>query len=107
MPQNPDENKFIVNVILYIVGTIAGLGAKLAVMHKKNPITMKDVIVSSAIAFAAAFLVYFLLDYFGHTQAAIVCSVICGRFADDVLTIAWKSVKKYLKILDNEINEEK
>jgi hypothetical protein len=104
MPQIPDnDNKFLINVLLYCIGTIAGLGAKLAVMHKKNPITMKDIMVNSAIAFAAAFLVYFLLDYFGHQQAAIVSSVICGRFADDILTVLWKSFKKYFKDLSNEI----
>jgi hypothetical protein len=107
MPQPPDDDGSFIKLLAYTVGVLAGVGAKLAVMHKKNPITLKDIAINSAIAFAAAFLVYSALDYWGHTNAAIVSSVICGRFADDILSTSWRSFKKWFKFVDDEINNEK
>jgi hypothetical protein len=107
MPQTPEDDGSLIKILAYMLGVVAGVGAKLAAMHKKNPITLKDIAVNSAIAFAAAFLVYSALDYWGHTKAAIVSSVICGRFADDILSTSWRSFKKWFKILDDEINNEK
>lgn len=105
MPQTPEDDGSLFKLIAYSIGVIAGLGAKLASMHKKNPITLKDVAINSAIAFASAFLVYSMLDYYGQTKAAIVSSVICGRFADDILTITWKSFKKWFHAINDEIEK--
>lgn len=100
----PEDQDFITKIALYIVGTILGIGAKLASMHRVKPVTIKDVIINSTVAFAAAYLVYALLVYTGHTSLATISSVICGRFADDVLQLAWKAFKTLIKTTNDDLN---
>jgi len=94
MPPNNEETTFLTKLIVYIVGVTLGVGAKLAIMHKEKSITWKDVIVNSVVAFAAAYLTWQVLYTAGYPQMANVCSVICGRFADDTLKFVWKIVIK-------------
>lgn len=105
MPQPPEDNASLWKLIAYCVGVVAGLGAKLATMHKKNPLTLKDIAINSAIAFAVAYMAYSAIDYSGHKNAAVVFSVICGRFADDILTMTWKSFKKWFSAMNDEIEK--
>jgi len=107
MAETPPDDGSFWKTVIFIIGTAAGVGAKLASMHKVKPITMADVVVNSAIAFAAAFLVYHLLHYNGYGDAAIVASVLCGRFADDILTVSWRFAKRYIKITNDELNGKK
>ena len=102
MAGNHEQDGSLIKIIIYAVGVLAGVGAKLAMMHRKKPINMRDVIVNSVIAFASAFFVYSLLVYTGNTQLATVSSVICGRFAEDVLRFGFLTTKKMLRIVADE-----
>jgi hypothetical protein len=101
----PEDQDFITKIALYVLGTILGIGAKLASMHRVKPVTIKDVIINSSVAFAAAYLVYALLVETGHTHLATISSVLCGRFADDVLSLAWKALKSFLKTTSDDLNK--
>jgi len=103
MAGNPEEEKLWLKLAIYLFGTSLGVAAKLAVMHRQKSIVLKDVIVNSIIAFAAAWLVYALLDSSGMTQYATVCSVLSGRFADDIIQMIWKGIRAFLKTSAEEI----
>lgn len=105
MPPENEATAFIVKIGITVLGVIAGIGAKLASMHKVKPITWVDVLVNSAIAFAAAYFVWAVLETTGHQNLSTVCSVICGRYADDVLTLGWKLMRKILTNLSDEIKD--
>lgn len=91
------ESKTIIETIIYAGGTVLGIAAKLADMHRRKNITKKDVIVNSILALATAFCVYWLLKDWGVNQnIANGVSVLCGRFSDDVLKLIWKNIRKGL-----------
>ncbi len=48
-----EEIKFFVKIGWYIFGIMLGLGAKLVVVNKDKPLTMKEFVYHSAIAFAS------------------------------------------------------
>lgn len=106
---NQETHSWILKMLTYLLGVSAGVAAKIAVMYKKKPLNWrdvcKDIAVNSAIAFAAAYLVWAVLTASGHQDAAFMCSVICGRFADDVLKIGWKVFKKFLLAVSDEAKE--
>ena len=105
MPPENETTAFLVKIGISILGVIAGIGAKLASMQKVKPITWVDVVVNSAIAFAAAYFVWAVLETTGHQNLSTICSVICGRYADDVLSMGWKMGKKILTNLNDEIKD--
>jgi S-ribosylhomocysteine lyase LuxS involved in autoinducer biosynthesis len=76
-------------------------------MHRKKAITLQEAVVNAAIALAAAWIVYNLLEYSGHKEIANVASVVCGRYADDVLKMGWDLIKKFLGNLDEQVNNKK
>lgn len=102
MADNPEEQSVIIKIIIYCVGVTAGVAAKLATMHRTKPINLKDILVNTTVAFAASFFVYSVLDYWGYTKMAIMLSVICGRFADDMLKAGFSTVLKIVKITVDE-----
>jgi len=62
-------------------------------MHRTKSINLKDIIGNSLVAFAAAWIVYNALTISGNGQYATLSSVLCGRFADDILQMGWKWFK--------------
>ena len=105
MPDNETESA-IVKFALYCLGVAAGLGARLATMHKQKPITWTDGVVNAAIAFAAAFLVYFWLKYLDRQDIALPVSVITGRYGDDFIKVSYRWTKKFMKVILNEKDDE-
>jgi len=94
--QPPESANFILKAGLYIFGILLGLGAKLALMSKEKPLTVKDFVIHGTIAFACAWLVWALLEHYGHLDLANIASVIVGRYADYVLVAIWKAVKNMI-----------
>lgn len=91
-----------IKLLIYAIGVAAGVGAKLAMMHSKKPISIKDIVINAAVAFAAAFAVYSWLSYAGKQDLAAPISVICGRYGDDVLRYMFQLSKKILKLVSEE-----
>lgn len=90
----PEQANFLIKAGLYVFGILLGLGAKLALMSKEKPLTVKDFFIHGTVAFACAWLVWALLEHYGHLDLANIASVIVGRYADYVLVAIWKSIKK-------------
>jgi uncharacterized membrane protein YeaQ/YmgE (transglycosylase-associated protein family) len=93
MAGNPEEDKFWLKISIYILGTVLGVASKLAVMHRTKSINLTDIITNTIVAFSAAWLVYFWLVGMGKENYATLASVLCGRFADDIIQVAWKYIK--------------
>ena len=83
----PDEEyrSFFIKAALYIVGIILGLVSKLAVISKEKPLTVKEFILHSSVAFACAWAVWSILAYYGRLDLANIMSVIVGRYGDYIL----------------------
>lgn len=92
----PEATNFFIKAGLYIFGILLGLGVKLAIISKEKPLTVKDFILHSSIAFACAWLVWAILEHYGYLDLANIASVIVGRYADYVLAAIWKSIKTVL-----------
>lgn len=105
MPDNETESA-IVKFALYCLGVAAGLGARLATMHKHKTLTWKDSAANAAIAFAAAILVYFWLKYLDREDMALPMSVITGRYGDDFIKVSYRWMKQFLKVIINEKDDE-
>lgn len=91
--QQPEITNFFVKAIIYVCGIILGLMAKLAIMSKEKPLTMKDFFIHGSIALACAWLVWAILEHYGYLDMANVMSVIVGRYGDYILMAIWKSIK--------------
>lgn len=89
----------------YIAGVAIGVAAKLAIMHRTKNITWKDVVINSAIALATAYGMYHFLIYIGKPEVATPISVICGRYSDDILNLAFKWLKKAAKMTADDIEK--
>src|SRR5574343_24704 len=96
------DTQSIIKLAIYAVGVAAGVGAKLAIMYRKKPISIRDVSANAMIAFAAAFAVYSWLTYMGKQDLAWPLSVICGRYGDDVLRYMLYLGKKILNLISEE-----
>lgn len=93
---NNEQANFWVKAGLYITGILLGLGAKLVRLNKDKPLTVKDFLFHSSIAFASAWLVWALLAHYDHLDLANIASVIVGRFGDQILLLAWKAIKNII-----------
>ena len=89
----------------YILGVVVGVTAKLAIMHRTKNITWKDVAINSAIALATAYGMYHFLIYIGKPEVATPISVICGRYSDDILNLAFKYLKRSAKSAAEDIDK--
>jgi len=105
MAGNPEEDKFWIKISIYVLGTVLGVASKLAVMHRTKSITFKDVMINTVIAFSAAWVVYAGLVSTGMEEYATLASVLCGRFADDILQIVWKWFKTIIFQTNRDINK--
>ena len=82
-------------IVLYAGGTLLGLASQIAEMHKHQKVTVKDVIISSTIALSTAFCLYWMLKEMGVGEnLRNGAAVLCGRFADDVLKLLWRTFRK-------------
>lgn len=93
MPDTSEIHNFIYKAGLYILGIVLGVAAKLAILNKEKPLTIKDFILHGVIAFACAWLVWALLEHYGRLDLANIASVIVGRYADYILVAIWKAVR--------------
>ena len=85
---------------MYILGSVLGIGAKLATMQKTKAITMKDALVELMIASAASFLVWSWFHfYLKQDDLAIIASVIVGRYGDNILLAAFNKIESLIKKL--------
>jgi len=91
-----ETGKAVVKVGVYILGTLIGLGAKLATINYEKGLSMKAVIYHTLVAFACAWLVWFGLQQTGYDEYAMGAAVIVGRFGDLILIQAWRGIKKAL-----------
>jgi hypothetical protein len=89
----------------YILGVVVGVAAKLAIMHRTKNITWKDVTINSAIALATAYGMYHFLIYIGRPEVATPISVICGRYSDDILNLAFRWFKRAAKMTADDIDK--
>lgn len=95
--QPPDEfQKLIAKIAVYSIGTILGIAAKLATLNKEKALTMKDVLFHSIIAFATAYLVWWMLDGKVSESLLISISVVIGRFGDVILLAVGKGIKNFI-----------
>jgi 3-polyprenyl-4-hydroxybenzoate decarboxylase len=94
-----EQVSFLVKIGTYILGILVGLGAKLVVVNKEKPLTVREFVYHSAIAFASAWIVWAILAYNEQTAIANIVSVIVGRYGDIVLVAAYKRAKDFLNDL--------
>lgn len=95
--ETSDQSSFLVKVFGYAGGVLLGLGVKIALLHKENPLTMKDFIIHALIAFACAWLCWAIMMHYGLIEWANIVSVIVGRYGDLILIMIWKQVQNAIK----------
>lgn len=100
---NPQETKAtLIKLALYLLGVSIGLGAKLATINKERDLKMKEAIAHTFVAFATAFVVWFICYYnLKEPNYAIMCAVLCGRFGDAILIMVWKLMKKWMSNIND------
>jgi hypothetical protein len=86
----------ILKIGAYLIGVLAGLGAKLATANRKEKLTIKQFVYHSVIAFACALLVWNILSYYGELDKANVVSVIVGRYGDLIIYAIWGKIKDFI-----------
>lgn len=88
---NEQSASILTKSLLYVAGATIGIAAKIATIRKERSITIADVIGETCIASASAFLVWAFCHYhLKNDNAAIILSVIAGRFGDNILIYAYK-----------------
>ncbi len=92
MAQVPDES-FYTKIVIYVGGTLIGLIAKLATLHKKQSMSKKEFFARAATAFACAWGVWQTLEYSNNLKLAAMLSVFVGRYGDELLFLLWKQIK--------------
>lgn len=93
---HPEATNIIVKGTLYVVGILLGLCAKIAILYKDKPITVKEFLSQGAMAFAAAWLVWSILEHYGYLDLANIASVIVGRYSDYILIAVWRAIKNLI-----------
>ena len=93
---NEEYHNVLYKVGLYVVGIVLGLSAKLALINKEKPLTVKDFVLHSSIAFACAWCVWAIMAHYDQLDYANVVSVIVGRYGDYVLYAIWKGIKNII-----------
>lgn len=97
MENNNEFNTLWFKFCLYLFSVSLGIGAKLATIYKKRMITKKDVIISSLLAYSAAWVVLAVLyAYKAPMWVMLVAAVVVGRDGDNILYAISSFAKKYL-----------
>lgn len=93
---NHEDNNLIIKLLIYIGGVTMGLTAKLATINRKGELTFKEILFQTAVAFACSFIVWAALYYTDKPNAAIIASVIVGRFGDSLLMAIGKGITQWI-----------
>jgi hypothetical protein len=93
MQENQEIRDLIYKLAIYIPGVILGLAAKLSRINRDKKLTIREAIFQTAVAFSTAWIVWFILQYFGYQKLAAPAAVICGRFGDEIMIFIWKYIK--------------
>lgn len=103
----PDNNllkefeQFAAKATIYTIGIILGIAAKLATMNQEKRLTMKDITFQSVIAFASAWVVWWLLKDRVSENILFSVSIVVGRFGDSVLIALGNTILQWLKSESN------
>lgn len=97
MPDNShDTNEFLTKVFIYASGTVLGIVAKLATMNQEKGLTMRQVFFQSAVAFATAWVVWWMLEGKINENVLVAVSVVVGRFGDVILIAIGNALKQWI-----------
>ena len=90
MANEPEKTK----IILFIASAMIGLGAKLAHMHKDNPLTFGMVIRQSLITTMAAWLVWWLCQKYNQDETSTyIFGCITASFSHQLIMLVWEQFK--------------
>jgi hypothetical protein len=94
MQEGHEEFKeLIYKLAVYVPGVILGLAAKLSRINRGKKLTVKEALFQTAVAFSTAWIVWFLLEYFGYQRLSAPAAVVCGRFGDEIMIFIWKYIR--------------
>lgn len=94
MQEGHEEFKeLIYKLAIYVPGVILGLAAKLSRINRGKKLTVREALFQTAVAFSTAWVVWFLLEYFGYQRLSAPAAVVCGRFGDEIMIFIWKYIK--------------
>jgi hypothetical protein len=94
MQEGHEEFKeLIYKLAIYVPGVILGLAAKLSRINRGKKLTVREALFQTAVAFSTAWVVWFLLEYFGYQRLSAPAAVVCGRFGDEIMIFVWKYIK--------------
>jgi hypothetical protein len=103
MDNQSETANFFIKFGIYIGSVTLGLAAKLFTINNQRKLHWKEVLMHSCVAFAAAWLVWNVMNYYKAEEwAKNGVAVIVGRFGDAVLIAAWK----YFRMLINSENKD-
>ncbi|MDW0314037.1 MAG: hypothetical protein QN716_01560 [Nitrososphaeraceae archaeon] len=100
MPQIEEEGfkDLIYKLAIYVPGVIIGLSAKLSKIRRHKKLTWQEALFQTTVAFSSAWIVWFILDYYGYSKLAAPASVVCGRFGDEVIIWVGSYVRKWARM---------
>lgn len=90
---NEEFKELIYKLAIYVPGVILGLAAKLSRINRGKKLTVKEALFQTAVAFSTAWVVWFMLEYFGYQRLSAPAAVVCGRFGDEIMIFIWKYIK--------------
>lgn len=90
---NEEFKELIYKLGIYVPGVILGLAAKLSRINRGKKLTVKEALFQTAVAFSTAWVVWFMLEYFGYQRLSAPAAVVCGRFGDEIMIFIWKYIK--------------
>lgn len=94
---NSENSSLFIKLLGYVGGVLLGLAVKIAILHKEKPLTLREFITHSLIAFACAYLCWSVMTHYGIVEWANIVSVIVGRYGDLILIMIWKQVQDAIK----------
>ena len=94
MQENHEElRELIYKMEVYVPGVILGLAAKLSRINRGKKLTVKEALFQTTVAFSTAWIVWFMLEYFGYQKLSAPAAVVCGRFGDEIMIFIWKYIR--------------
>lgn len=94
MGTDKESENIIIKMLVYSIGVSIGLAAKLSIINQQKRLTLSIAFMHTFIALSAAWLSWFMLDYY-HAQDWLKngIAVIVGRYGDYILIAGWKAFK--------------
>ncbi len=104
MGTDKESENFIIKILVYAIGVSIGLAAKLSIINQQKKLTLSVAFMHMFIALSAAWLSWFVLDYY-HAQDWLKngTAVIVGRYGDYILIAGWKAFKLMVNSKDKVI----